>query len=112
MSPTPDARAGAVVFATTCKKCHTVNTRRWIDDRVSLAALHPSYATTVDKVTNGGAAMPAFRGKLSKQDIVNVAAFVSSVVSRRRAGTRDRTAFDYLRSRQRAHRTARRAEGG
>jgi mono/diheme cytochrome c family protein len=119
-SPPPDARAGARVFETTCKKCHTVEVRGWIDDRVSLRALRPSYSTTVDKVTNGGAAMPAFRGKLSEQDIVNVAAFVSRVASRRRAHARPKTAFDYLRSWRRLNRqelaqrarAARRAEGG
>jgi mono/diheme cytochrome c family protein len=121
-SPAPDARAGARVFETTCKKCHTVEVRGWIDDRVSLRALRPSYSTTVDKVTNGGAAMPAFGGKLSEQDIVNVAAFVSRAASRRRARAhaRPKTAFDYLRSWRRLNRqelaqrarAARRAEGG
>jgi mono/diheme cytochrome c family protein len=31
------------------------------------------------QVTNGGAAMPAFKGTLSDADIANVAAYVSSV---------------------------------
>jgi cytochrome c6 len=93
----PDPRAGRRIFVATCKRCHTLKLkpRAWQDDRISLAALHPSYSTTVEEVTNGGIAMPSFKGKLSKQEINNLAAFVSRVAARRGARGRDETAFDY-----------------
>ena len=83
----PDARAGKRVFATACKKCHTLTPGDWAHDKVSLADLQPSYWTTREKVTNGGAAMPAFKAKLSEREIRNVAAFVAKVAARKAART-------------------------
>ena len=76
----PDAGAGRRVFLGTCKKCHTLTSGDWRDDKLSLADLRPSYSTVRDKVTSGGVAMPAFKGKLSEQEIRNVAAFVAKAV--------------------------------
>lgn len=80
----PDAHAGRRVFLTTCKECHTLTPGDWREDKLSLADLRPSYSTTREKVTNGGAAMPAFKRKLSEQEIRNVAAFVAKVTGRGR----------------------------
>jgi mono/diheme cytochrome c family protein len=41
--------------------------------------LKPTYAAVDKQVTNGGAIMPAFKGTLSRQQIQDVAAYVSSV---------------------------------
>jgi cytochrome c6 len=78
----PDAGAGRRVFLTTCTKCHTLGRGDWRGDKLSLADLRPSYSTTRDKVTNGGVAMPAFKRKLSEQEIRDVAAFVAKVTAR------------------------------
>ena len=40
------------------------------------------FTTVQNQVTNGGAIMPAFKGKLSDADIANVAAYVSSVAGK------------------------------
>ncbi len=77
----PDARAGRRIFLTTCKECHTLTPGDWREDKLSLADLRPSYWTTREKVTNGGAAMPAFKRKLSEQEIRDVAAFVAKVTA-------------------------------
>jgi mono/diheme cytochrome c family protein len=83
----PDARAGKRVFTTVCGKCHTLTPGDWAHDKISLADLQPSYWTTREKVTNGGAAMPAFKAKLSEREIRNVAAFVARVAARKAART-------------------------
>jgi mono/diheme cytochrome c family protein len=70
-----------------CQKCHTLTPGDWAHDKLSLADLQPSYWTTREKVTNGGAAMPAFKTKLSEREIRNVAAFVARVAARKAART-------------------------
>ena len=76
-----DVVAGKEVFATAgCVGCHTLadagakgNVGPNLDDA------KPSVALVVDRVTNGKAAMPPFKGQLTEQQIKDVAAYVSSV---------------------------------
>jgi mono/diheme cytochrome c family protein len=74
----PDRRAGNRVFLAACSRCHTLDPGDWTGERVNLAHLQPSYRVTVEKVTRGGIAMPSFEGKLSEQQIRDVAAFVTA----------------------------------
>ena len=76
-----DAAAGKEVFASAgCGSCHTL-----ADAGASgsvgpnFDSVKPSYALVVDRVTNGKAAMPSFKGQLDEQQIKDVAAYVSSV---------------------------------
>ncbi|MCC6830651.1 MAG: cytochrome c [Thermoleophilia bacterium] len=76
---TGDAAAGKSVFTSNCASCHTL-----ADAGASGAVgpnlddLKPDQATVQAQVTNGGGAMPAFAGTLSDQQIMDVAAYVSS----------------------------------
>lgn len=77
-----DATAGKAIFTGTagCGGCHTLS-----DAGTSgavgpnLDAVKPAYDKVVTQVTNGGGAMPAFKGTLTEQQIQDVAAYVSSV---------------------------------
>ena len=80
----PNPRAGRRVFATACSRCHTLRPGNWPGEQVNLVDLQPSYRTIVEKVRRGGIAMPPFRGRLTEQQIRNVAAFVRAKA--RRAG--------------------------
>ena len=79
-----DVVAGKEVFATAgCEGCHTLadagakgNVGPNLDDA------KPSLALVVDRVTNGKAAMPPFKGQLTEQQINDVAAYVSSVAGK------------------------------
>lgn len=74
-----DAAAGATVFATAgCTGCHTL-AAAGSNGNVgpNLDEVKPDYATVMQFVTNGQGAMPSFSGKLSEDDIKNVAAYVS-----------------------------------
>jgi mono/diheme cytochrome c family protein len=74
-----NAEAGKTVFADAgCGNCHTLEaagsngtTGPNLDER------QPSTDEVVEQVTNGGGGMPAFKDKLSEQQIADVAAFVS-----------------------------------
>jgi mono/diheme cytochrome c family protein len=84
----PNRRAGKRVFAAACSRCHTLKPGDWTRGRVNLTDLRPSYRATVEKVTGGGIAMPSFRGRLSKRQIRDVAAFVTAQATRRGGKTR------------------------
>jgi cytochrome c6 len=76
-----DAAAGKEVFlgAAGCGSCHTLadaGTSGTIGP--NLDDSQPSFELTVDRVTNGQGAMPAFSDELSETDINNVAAYVST----------------------------------
>jgi mono/diheme cytochrome c family protein len=79
----PDRRAGKRVFVTVCSRCHTLESGDWTGNRVNLTELQPSYRAIVDQVTGGGIAMPSFKGKLSKREIRDVAAFVAAEAAKR-----------------------------
>ncbi len=70
--------AGETVFETTCSSCHTLaaaGTTGTVGP--NLDELKPSDSLVEHQVTNGGGGMPAFGGSLSKEEIKNVAEFVS-----------------------------------
>ncbi|MCP9815262.1 c-type cytochrome [Synechococcus sp. GreenBA-s] len=82
-----DAAHGAQVFSANCAACHigggnVVNAERTLKQD-ALEAYLANYsadheAAITYQVTNGKNAMPAFGGKLSADDIADVAAYVES----------------------------------
>jgi cytochrome c553 len=80
-----DPVAGKQVFlgSAACGGCHTLadagssgNVGPNLDDA------KPTYDKVVTQVTNGGGAMPPFKGTLTEQQIADVAAYVSSVAGK------------------------------
>ena len=76
-----DAEAGKAVFASAgCGGCHTL-----ADSNASgsigpnLDDVQPAEDQVAEKVRAGGGGMPSFEGRLSDQEIQDVAAYVSSV---------------------------------
>jgi mono/diheme cytochrome c family protein len=73
-----DPKKGSAVFASGgCGGCHTLaaaNATGTVGP--NLDQLKPDYRAVTAQVTNGGAAMPAFKSKLSSQQIADVAAYV------------------------------------
>jgi mono/diheme cytochrome c family protein len=81
---TGDPVNGKVVFTDTanpsCASCHTLADAGATGTvGPNLDELKPSFDRVKAQVENGGAIMPAFKGKLSDQEINDVAAYVSSV---------------------------------
>jgi mono/diheme cytochrome c family protein len=78
---TGNATAGKAVFASAgCNSCHTLKAAGATGTvGPNLDQVKPPYDKVVTQVTNGGGAMPAFKGQLSPQQIQDVAAYVSSV---------------------------------
>jgi mono/diheme cytochrome c family protein len=74
------ASAGESVFAQAgCATCHTLEAAGAAGEiGPNLDALRPGYGLVEAKVKNGGGGMPAFSGKLSAQEIRDVAAFVAT----------------------------------
>jgi mono/diheme cytochrome c family protein len=72
--------AGKQVFTSNCGGCHTL-ADAGTSGQVGpvLDKLKPSKATVQRQVTNGGGKMPAFKDKLSAEQIDQVATYVSSV---------------------------------
>ena len=70
--------AGEEVFDTNCSSCHTL-AAAGTNGNVgpNLDELEPSKGLVEHQVTNGGGGMPAFGSTLSKEEIGNVAEFVS-----------------------------------
>jgi cytochrome c6 len=76
--------AGKAVFASAgCANCHTLKDAR-ATGKVGpdLDTLKPAKDRVARQVTNGGAAMPPFKGRLSAAQIQAVAAYVSSVAGK------------------------------
>ena len=76
--------SGKDIFTSNCGSCHTL-----ADAATSgtvgpnLDDLMPSMARVDRQVTNGGAVMPAFKGKLTPAQITAVAKYVSSVAGKK-----------------------------
>ena len=73
------ATSGKDIFTANCGSCHTLKaagTNGTVGP--NLDDLKPALARVVRQVTNGGAIMPAFKGKLTDAQIQAVAKFVSS----------------------------------
>jgi mono/diheme cytochrome c family protein len=73
-----DSKKGSSVYASTgCGGCHTLaaaNSTGTIGP--DLDQLKPDYRAVTAQVTNGGGPMPAYKTKLSPQQIADVAAYV------------------------------------
>jgi mono/diheme cytochrome c family protein len=75
--------AGKSIFTANCGSCHTLKdagTHGAVGP--NLDQLKPPENIVVHQVTNGGGVMPAFKGKLSAEQIQAVAAYVSSVAGK------------------------------
>ncbi len=73
-----DSTKGSGVFASAgCGNCHTLAAAKSTGTvGPNLDSLKPDYRAVTAQVTNGGAAMPAFKSSLSTQQIADVAAYV------------------------------------
>jgi mono/diheme cytochrome c family protein len=73
-----DPTKGSAVFASGgCGGCHTLQAANATGTvGPNLDTLKPDYRAVTAQVTNGGAAMPAFKSKLSAQQIADVSAYV------------------------------------
>ena len=80
-APAGDATAGKQVFETAgCTSCHTLADAGATGTvGPNLDHAKPPASLVVDRVTHGKGVMPSFSGQLSKQQIQDVAAYVSSV---------------------------------
>jgi cbb3-type cytochrome c oxidase subunit III len=69
---------GKTIFASNCGSCHTLaaaGTHGTVGP--NLDQLKPAFARVKQQVTNGGAIMPAFKGKLTDAQITAVAKYVA-----------------------------------
>jgi mono/diheme cytochrome c family protein len=76
-----DPAAGKEIFVGSagCSGCHTLADAQATGTvGPNLDQLKPSYDAAVAQVTNGGGAMPPFKGTLTEQQIKDVAAYVST----------------------------------
>ena len=73
-----NSKSGSSVFASGgCAGCHTLAAAHASGTvGPNLDQLKPNYQAVTAQVTNGGAAMPSFKGRLSPQQIADVAAYV------------------------------------
>jgi len=73
-----DPTKGSSIFGSSgCGGCHTLAAAHSTGTTgPDLDSLKPDYRAVTAQVTNGGGAMPAFKGTLSTQQIANVAAYV------------------------------------
>ena len=70
---------GKTIFQSECASCHTLKAAGATGTvGPNLDQLKPAQAIVVRQVTNGGAVMPAFKGKLTPAQIAAVATYVSS----------------------------------
>ena len=81
--PSKNATSGKDIFLANCGSCHTLadaGTSGKIGP--NLDQLKPSLSIVQRQVTNGGGAMPAFKGQLTAAQITAVAKYVSSVAGK------------------------------
>lgn len=75
---------GEAIFKANCTSCHTLAAAGATGTiGPNLDQLKPALAIVIRQVTNGGAVMPAFKGKLSAAQIQAVAKYVSSVAGKK-----------------------------
>lgn len=74
---------GKSIFEKKCASCHTLKDAGSTGTiGPNLDQLMPPFAVAQKQVTNGGVAMPAFKGQLTKAQIDAVAKYVSSVAGK------------------------------
>ena len=72
--------AGKVIFETNCGSCHTLSDAGTTGTvGPNLDDLAPAHDVVAEQVTNGGGAMPPFKGTLTEEQITDVAAYVAAV---------------------------------
>ncbi len=76
-----DVAAGAKVFSANCASCHVqgknvVNTQKNLKKETLEKYAMNTPEAIITQVTKGKAAMPAFKGRLTPEQIENVAAYV------------------------------------
>ena len=73
-----DPKKGSSVYASSgCGGCHTLAAAHSTGTvGPNLDALKPNYRAVTAQVTNGGGPMPAYKTRLSKQQIADVSAYV------------------------------------
>ena len=73
-----DSKKGGAIYASSgCGGCHTLAAAHSSGTvGPNLDQLKPDYQAVTAQVTNGGGAMPAFKGKLSTKQIADVSAYV------------------------------------
>jgi cbb3-type cytochrome c oxidase subunit III len=77
--PSERGNDGKTIFQNECASCHTLAAAGATGTvGPNLDQLKPAQAIVVRQVTNGGAVMPAFKGKLTPAQIAAVATYVSS----------------------------------
>jgi mono/diheme cytochrome c family protein len=84
-APQGDPTAGKAVFtgSSGCVGCHTLADAGSTGTvGPNLDQVKPTYDRVVTQVTNGGGAMPPFKGTLTTQQIQDVAAYISSVAGK------------------------------
>ena len=70
---------GKVIFETNCGSCHTLSDAGTTGTvGPNLDELAPDEPTVAEQVTNGGGAMPPFKGTLTEEEINEVAAYVAA----------------------------------
>jgi mono/diheme cytochrome c family protein len=74
--------AGAPIFAKNCSVCHGADGKGGSGgpDLTSIPSAK-NFATVVKQVTNGGVAMPPFKGRLSKTQINSVSLYVTKKIT-------------------------------
>jgi alcohol dehydrogenase (cytochrome c) len=79
-----NATAGQSIFAANCAVCHGAQgTGGNGGPDLTSSSIARNMAQVVQQVSNGGGAMPAFKGQLSNQQINDVAAYVSSKIAKK-----------------------------
>ena len=82
-SPSQLGTDGKKIFQAECASCHTLKDAATTGTiGPNLDQLKPAQPIVERQVTNGGAVMPAFKGKLSAAQITAVAKYVSSVAGK------------------------------
>ncbi len=77
------AAAGRSIFADNCSACHGATGHGGIGPDLTTLPAARDPSVVVHQVTNGGGGMPPFKGRLSPQQIDEVAAFVTQVIAKK-----------------------------
>ena len=78
-APSTRSTDGKTIFTTNCGSCHTLKAAATKGNiGPNLDQLKPSLAVTQRQVIHGGGVMPAFKGRLTDQQIAAVSKYVSS----------------------------------